>query len=265
LTTDGTAGSAGAKTDGIHLEKSQMTPNENTQRSMTPLAGVLILGLMAIGLGCASASVKPIAGTADQSMLPRPGVFLVYDFAVGADDVVIDTFGSEFQSEGKKLTEEEQTAYATADSLSVAIVEQLRKEGIDAQRARDGDVPPLHAILLKGQFITIDKGSRFKRMVIGFGAGSSELRVRGQAYQVTERGLRRIAEAEAKATGSKMPGMAIPVAGGAAMGSAATSAVISGGMNIAKEAGGAMNPDVKRIAAEIAERAKAFYVRQGWL
>jgi hypothetical protein len=242
-----------------------MTTNENSRRSMTPLAGILISSLAAIGMGCASAGVTPVAGSADQSMLPRPGVVLVYDFAVGANDVMVDSLGAEFMSEGEKLTEEEQTARATANAFSVTLVEQLRKEGINAQRANDGDVPPLHAIVLKGQFVTIDEGSRFKRMVIGFGAGSSELRARVQAYQATERGLRRIAAAEAEATGSKMPGMAIPVAGGAAMGSAATSAVISGGMNIAKETSGAMNPDAKRMAKEIAERAKAFYVRQGWL
>lgn len=102
-------------------------------------------------------------------------------------------------------------------------------------------------------------------MIIGFGAGSSELRARVQAYQATQHGLRRLAEAEAEASGSKMPGMAIPVAGGAAMGTAATSAIISGGMNIAKETRGAMNPDAERMAKKIAERAKAFYVRQGWL
>ena len=242
-----------------------MTTNENTRRSMTPLAVILILGLTAIGMGCASAGVTPVAGTANQSMLPRPSVVLIYDFAVGADDVVIDTFGAEFQSEGAKLTEEEQTAHATAIAFSVALVEQLQKDGINAQRAERGDLPPLHALVLKGQFITIDKGSRFKRMVIGFGAGSSELRARVQAYQATESGLRRIVEAEAEATGSKMPGMAIPVAGGAAMGSAATSAMISGGMNIAKESRGAMNPDAERMAKKIAERTKAFYVRQGWL
>jgi hypothetical protein len=242
-----------------------MTTNENTRRSMTPFAGILILGLTAIGLGCASAGVTPVAETRDNSMLPRPGVVFVYDFAVSSDDVVIDTLGAEFTSEGKKLSKEEEEAYATANALSESIVEQLRKEGIHAQRANDGDIPPLHAIVLKGQFITIDKGSRFKRMVIGFGAGSSELRASVQAYQATERGLRRIAEAEAAATGSKMPGMAIPVAGGAAMGSAATSAVISGGMNIAKETSGAMNPDAQRMAKKIAERAKAFYMRQGWL
>jgi hypothetical protein len=260
-----TAGPAGAETDGIQLEISQMTTNENTRRSMTPLAGILISGLMAIGMGCASAGVTPAAGTADQSMLPRPSVVFIYDFAVSSNDVVIDTLGAEFMSEGAKLTEEEQEAHAAANALSVSLVEKLQKEGINARRANDGDVPPLHALVVKGQFITIDKGSRVKRMVIGFGAGSSELRAKVQVYQATQRGLRRIVAAEAKATGSKMPGMAIPVAGGAAMGTAATSAVISGGMNIAKETRGAMNPDAQRMAGKIAARAKAFYVRQGWL
>ena len=258
-------GPDGAETDEIHLEKSQMTTNENPRRSMTPLAGILILGLTAVGMGCASAGVTPVAGAADPSMLPRPGVVLVYDFAVGADDVVIDTLGAEFQSERSKLSEEEQIAYATADELSVALVDALTQSGINARRARDEESPPLHAILLKGQFITIDKGSRIKRMVIGFGAGSSELRTRVQAYQATQSGLRRIAEAEAEATGSKMPGMAVPVGAGAAMGNLATSAAISGGMNIVDETRGAMNPDAKRLAEKIAERAKAFYVRQGWL
>jgi len=242
-----------------------MTTNQNARSTMTPLTWTLISGLAAIGMGCASAGVTPVAGTADQSMLPRPGVFYVYDFAVGPEDVMVDSLGAEFMSEGEKLSEEEKTAYATAEAFSIALVEELRKQGINAQRINRGAVPPLHSIILKGQFVTIDKGSRFKRMVIGFGAGSSEIRARVQAYQATERGLHRIVEAEAKATGSKTPGMAIPVAGGAAMGSAATSAVISGGMNITREARGAMNPDAERMAKKIAERAKDFYVRQGWL
>lgn len=242
-----------------------MTTHTHTRNSMKPYARTLVSGLIAIGLGCASASVTTIPATRDESMLPQPSVVYIYDFAVSANDVVIDTLGAEFMSEGEKLSEEERQAYATANALSEAIVAELLKRGINAKRASDGDIPPLHALVLKGQFITIDEGSRFKRMVIGFGAGSSELRASVQAYQATERGLRRIAEAEAEASGSKMPGMAIPVAGGAAMGSAATSAVISGGMNIARETRGAMNPDAQRMAEKIAERAKAFYKRQGWL
>ncbi len=123
----------------------------------------------------------------------------------------------------------------------------------------------MHALIVRGQFITIEKGSRFKRMVIGFGAGSSELRARVQVFQVTERGLHRIVEAEAEAKGSRAPGMAVPVGAGAAMGNAATSAMVSGGMNVVDEARGIANPDATRLAEKIAERAKAFYTRQGWL
>ncbi|MBW2578061.1 MAG: DUF4410 domain-containing protein [Deltaproteobacteria bacterium] len=242
-----------------------MTTNEYARRTTTPLTWILISGLIAIGMGCASAGVTPMAGSTDPGMLPRPGVLYVYDFAVGPEDVMVDSLGAEFMSEGEKLTKEEKTAYATAEAFSVALVGELRKEGINAQRINRGAVPALHSIVLKGQFVTIDTGSRFKRMVIGFGAGSSELRARVQAYQATARGLHRLVEAEAVAKGSKMPGMAVPVAGGAAMGSVATSAVISGGMNIAKETKGAMNPDAQRMAKKIAARAKAFYVRQGWL
>ncbi|MBW2495046.1 MAG: DUF4410 domain-containing protein [Deltaproteobacteria bacterium] len=242
-----------------------MVTNQHARRTATALAWISISVLIAIAMGCASARVTSTPEPGDPGMLPRPSVIYIYDFAVSPNDVVIDTLGAEFTSESEELTKEKKQAYATADALSKAIVEQLQKQGINAQRAKDGDIPPLNALVLKGQFITIDKGSRFKRMVIGFGAGSSELRANVQAYQATARGLHPIAEAVAEAKGSKAPGMAIPVAGGAAMGSAATSAIVSGGLNVARETRAAMSPDVKRMAEKIAERAKAFYVRQGWL
>ena len=76
---------------------------------------------------------------------------------------------------------------------------------------------------------------------------------------------RRIAEAEVKAQGNRMPGMAVPVGVGAATGNAARSAVISGGMNVVQEVTGGLQKDAGRIAGEIADRIKAFYERQGWL
>jgi hypothetical protein len=228
------------------------------------LQSMVIPVFIALALGCASAKITPTE-TASSERIPKPDVVLVYDFAVGPDDVVLDTLGHEFQSEAKERTKEEKQAYATAASLSEQLVAKLQKRGIPAERAEDRRVPPLHALVLKGQFLTINKGSRVKRMVIGFGAGSSKLQVRAQAYQATRYGLRRIAAAEVSSHGSKMPGMAVPVAGGAVAGTVATSAVISGGMNIAKETRGAMKDDAGRIADEIANRAQAFYERQGWL
>jgi hypothetical protein len=218
-----------------------------------------------ISLACASASVTPAQRYAGDERLPRPPVLLVYDFAVSPSDVVEDTLGPEFAAPRSPMSKEEEFARKVAASLSEQLVAKLEKRGIEATRATDGTIPLVDAMVLKGEFLTIDKGSRIKRMVIGFGAGSSELQVRVQAYQATEYGLRRIAQAEGEATGSKAPGMAVPVGAGAAMGSAATSAVISGGMNVVKEVRGGMGADAGRLANEIAKRAEAFYKRQGWL
>jgi hypothetical protein len=57
--------------------------------------------------------------------------------------------------------------------------------------------------VLRGEFLSIDKGSEIKRLVIGFGAGASEMRVRVRAYHATPSGLRRLAQAEAKAVGGR--------------------------------------------------------------
>jgi hypothetical protein len=59
--------------------------------------------------------------------------------------------------------------------------------------------------------------------------------------------------------------MAVPVGAGAAAGRVATSAVVSGGMNVAREVRGGMDADAGRLADEIAKRAEAFYKGQGWL
>ncbi len=122
-----------------------------------------------------------------------------------------------------------------------------------------------YALAVGFLLLSVDEGDQSKRMVIGFGAGASELRVDVQVYQETEFGARRISEGEADASGSKMPGMAVPVGAGAAAGRAATSAAISGAMSVTREIRGGMSADTKRLAEKIADRAEAFYQRQGWL
>jgi len=101
-------------------------------------------------------------------------------------------------------------------------------------------------------------------MIIGFGAGMTELRARGQVYQVTEARLQRISEGEGHSHGDRMPGMAVPVGVGAVAGRVVTSVIISGGMNIVQEISGELKNDVSRLADQIAERAVDFYTRQGW-
>ncbi len=217
-----------------------------------------------LAFGCAKAKIDTIQAAPTWRMM-KPPVVLIYDFAVTPEDALTDSFGAYWDGAGQAESKEIQIARATAASLSEQLVAKLQKKGIAAERARDDRAPPLHAVVVRGQFLDVDKGSRLKRMVIGFGAGSSKLVARVQVYQAVDWGLRRIAEAEATASGSKAPGMAVPLGAGAAAGSLAMSAAISGGMNIIREVRGGMDADAGRMAEQIAKRAEAYYQSQGWL
>lgn len=226
------------------------------------ITSIALVSLM--GLACATASIDSTVRYQGNRLLERPPVFLVYDFAVSAREAMVDTYGPSYGS-SRPSSLQDTKARKLAASLSRQLVDALNKKRIRARWASDTEVPPSNAIVLRGHFLTIDEGDQALRVVIGFGAGATELRVAVQVYQADESGLQRIVSAEASAKGSKMPGMAVPVAGGAMAGKAARSAVISGGMNVVQEVTGGLDSDAGRLAETLAKRAEAFYKRQGWL
>ncbi len=234
------------------------------RRGSVPNTVILLFLLTLVSAGCASTKVKPTQ-KADPNQVVRPSVVFVYRFATSETDLVLDTFGPAFISGTGSPENKLDEAHTVSRILAEELVKQLNDRGITAKHATYTDIPPLTALLVKGQFLTINEGSRAKRMTIGLGAGASKTVVQIQVYQVTEYGPRRVAAAEATAQGSRTPGMAIPVGAGAAMGRAATSAIISGGMNVAREVKGAMSEDAVSIAKKIADRAENFYKKQGWL
>ncbi len=200
-------------------------------------------------VGCAGASSRQTRQHVRDRTLPRPPVLLIYDFAVAPDD-----------APPSKDIERRQ---AIARSLSEQAVTKLGAIGIPAQRATASTTVPLHALVVKGQFVTIREGSRTARVLIGFGAGSTMLRLQVQVYQMMESGLLRISEAEAQARGSRTPGVAGPAAVAGATGQVAGVA-IAGGMSVVREAKGGIQADVGRLAERFAYKADAFYYRQGW-
>ena len=228
--------------------------------------GPALIGLVSLtGLACASAGVDSTQRYGADRKLPRPPVLLVYDFAVSPTDAMVDAYGAGYGASSKASSKDETKARKLAASLSKQLVDRLNKKGVKARWAADTEGPPLNAIVLRGHFVTIDEGSRIARMVIGFGAGATELRVAVQVYQADEWGLRRMVQADVSAEGSKMPGMAVPLGVGGLAGNLARAAVISGGSNIVQEVTGGLDADAGRLAEQIAKRTEAFYKRQGWL
>ncbi len=223
------------------------------------------IGLTALfALGCASAGVENVKRYTSELDVVRPSTILVYDFEVSGKGVVVDESGPEFVTGPGEPDERYEFGQKVAGALSEAIVAALREQELVAEVASPGMQPPMNALVLKGQFVTVDEGDQMARVIIGFGAGSTEIYARAQVYQQTASGLRPISEGDISAEGNSMPGMLVPVAGGAAAGSALTSAAISGGMATLREIGGPLAADLENIAEELADRTVAFYERRGW-
>ena len=210
----------------------------------------LVAGLvLSIVMGCASATTQRTGQVVEKNTLPKPPVLLIYDFSVAPDDA--------------PPSAEIERGRAIAKSFSEDVVEKLEAVGITARRATDSTPVPLHALVVKGQFVTIQEGSRAQRMVIGFGAGSPLLRVEVQLYQMMGNGLQRISEVEGQARGSRMPGMALPGGVAAATGFLVP-VFVKGGLTTVREVRADIQADIDRLAERFAYKTVAFYYRQGW-
>jgi hypothetical protein len=227
----------------------------------------LIFALIPLFLvGCAGGSAKPTSHYRGTEKLPTPPAAYIYDFAVHAEDVVVDTFGPDFVHSDEASTGERlQEGRKVANALSEALVTNLAQSGITARRATATTHIPLNAIVVKGQFVSIKEGDETARVVVGFGAGAEKLEARVQVYQMREDGLRRISTSEGEAHGRKTPGVAGPAAVAVGAGMVA-GVVVSTAMNLKSEAiDGSMQTNVNNLADEFVKIAVKFYKRHGWL
>jgi hypothetical protein len=218
-----------------------------------------------LALSCAGAEIQSSRRLVHEKEIVKPSVIMVFDFAVSSNDVAADGTGPEFATGTGDAGERQDLGRAVSTLLAESIVEQLEEREIDAVRGHIDMNVPMNALLLKGQFVTVDEGDQMKRVLIGFGAGATEVKVQTQVYQRTGIGIRQISEGELIAEGSKMPGLAVPVGAGAAAGNAMRSAVVAGSMTTIRETLGGLAKDVDNLAEALAERTAKYYKRRGWL
>ena len=225
-----------------------------------------LLMALAVLAGCASSDVT--SRRSFEGELTKPARVVVYDFSATPQDVPADSVlaGQFARREAPQSEEEIALGRDLGSRVAKRLVETLNELGIPAERAADGAVPQLGDGVIKGAFVSVDEGSRLKRMLIGFGAGAAELRTVVEGYQLRETGLFPLGSAEIEAGGGKMPGVLAPVGVGAAAGRAATSAIVSGGANVVKEVGPeSIEAASLRTAEEISKIVEEAYRKRGWL
>ncbi len=217
--------------------------------------------------GCASSEVTARRKLAE-GVVSKPGRILVYDFASSVDQIDDGSVISPYvqQRTTPQSLEQRATGLKLGDLVAGHLVKDILALGMPAERENSLRPARVGDLIIKGEFFSIDKGSRMKRMLIGFGAGANELKTHVMGYQVTSTGLEPLGDAEFRAAGGKMPGMAVPLVGAAIGGSLAITAAVSGGLNTAQE----ISPEslegaAKRTADEITKILSRVFARQGWI
>ena len=229
---------------------------------------MVILGLAVASLAaCARTSVENVSSRAIG--LPRPQLIVVHDFGVSAGDVALDSgVGARLKlmmRETPAAEEELKIGREVARIVTENLVKEISKLGLPAVPAATAGPVSGPTLSIEGHFVSVDEGNRLRRMVVGFGAGASEVRTLVQVYETTNEGRRLVEDFYTTVKSSLKPGMG-PMAGvGAAAGRAASSAVLSGGIGIATERSQGVDGDAKHTAEQITQTLKKFFVEQGWI
>ena len=229
---------------------------------------ICMLALAALA-GCASSEITQRQSYSAQEWLPRPGRIIVYDIQGTAADIsataAITGYYSRRQS--PQTAQEVQVGRQLGAQVADTLVREILNMGMPAQRAGHGPLPQLGDVLITGQFISIDEGDRTKRVIIGFGKGSGELKTHIEGYLVTERGHRLLGTRQVGAAGGKKPGLLVPGIVTAATANPA-GLIVSSVMSIKgekKKGSETIEGAAKRTAKEIAKELKIIFRRQGWI
>jgi len=234
-------------------------------RFHTPIAAAL-LALIAL-VGCASTEVT------DREIypgrrLPRPKRILVYDFAASYADLPAWSAARyrDAAPDTPPTAEELATGRKLGVDVAAALVADIREMGLPAVRAGESE-PRLGDYALVGLFESIDEGSAIKRVVIGFGSGTAELKTQVEGYRMTEAGMHKLGSREVDAGGAgKTPGIVIPiivtVATANPIGLAVGGAVKAGGEVTGRST---IEGTARRTADALAEQLRGAFQRQGWI
>jgi hypothetical protein len=240
----------------------------NRQKQIHPI--FLFFGLAALLLLASCGPTKVKTTEEYTGKLPRPDRILVYDFAVSPDEVKHDTgLSAEIVRavEGKPRTADElKIGHAAAGALAKELVKKIQGFGLPAERA--AGVPPTsgNILLVQGQLVSVDQGNRTERVVIGFGAGRTDVKANVQVYDITAEGKQKVEQLQADAKSGRKPGMALMMGAGALAGHLLTSAVVSGTVSAAGEASWeTVEADARRLAKDVAKELGQFFVAQEWI
>jgi Domain of unknown function (DUF4410) len=233
------------------------------------IANAVVFTVLAVLAACTSAqSQMETAG----EMMPAPQVVIVDTFSASPDEVQLDEgLSTEIEQaikarRGTSRTEQEmQAGRQVADAIADKLVVEIQDMGLRAERGSAVSAGTQNALLIKGQLVSIDEGNRTERVIIGLGAGRSDVRAHVQVYEVTPTGSRLIDTIEVDGKSGLTPGMAETMGVGGLTGHLLVATAVGGGVHVVSETMSAdVVADADRAAKGIAKQLSVLFAREGW-
>lgn len=229
------------------------------------LIGFGVAMAIVVSFGCGRARVRNVEAP-PAATLPRPARIVVFDFDTGAADVRVGRSPRRTASRavGLYVDQTDVLAEVIANTVTARLVEDLRARGFNAEKAAKAAPPARNDLVIQGQFVQIDQGSQVQRLVIGLGVGATEVRSQVQMFQVGANGWEPVKQFDTVAQGSRFPGGAFWVAGGAVAGTVVTSAMITSGVGVFREIIASIDRDARRTAEQVAAKVTELSTAQRW-
>ncbi len=243
--------------------ETNLSPRAPAGKRGSLLAAGLVFALLFTGCASTKISNRQIHVT---EKLPRPAHVWVYDFASSPADVPNDSSLAGAPPADAQTEEEAALGRELGAIIATQLVKNLDKLGLPAEHATNGTVMLVNDVTIRGYLVSVDEGSTTKRMTLGFGSGSAELKTIVEGYHMTPEGLRKMGSGELNARGGKGPGAALGGATWLITGNP-VGLIVGGGIKIYGEASGNSRIEgrARQTAKEISEQLEIRCKDQGWI
>jgi len=228
---------------------------------------ITFLLLLFLGIGCASTKVSDRERYAAER-LPLPAQIIVYDFVTTPEDVASDSAlaGQTAAPADPPAAEQVELEKQLGMQIAAELAANIREMGLPAVRATSQTVSRVNDIMIRGYLLSVDQGSELKRVTLGFGSGSSQLKTLVEGYQMTASGPRKLGQGSIDAGAGKMPGGAVGLAALLITHNPVGLAVQAGVQGYGELSGSAkIQGRAKQTAKEIAEQLKIRFKEEGWI
>jgi hypothetical protein len=217
------------------------------------LAALMLFGCTSVD----SAAERQIA----EQRLPRPAMIVVHDFAVSPDEVQSGGAWSSprLLKDTARTGAEKAVGHAFADQFAAALVEEIRKLGLPAERAAAPNLPSGGMVTIEGRFISL-AGDPSEPGIVGFAGGWPEVEADVQLYGSDRSGERLTEDIEVSLSEGDhaLPAALLPDP-------TITAGQVATPQPPSPELKAKLAPAARQAAATVAGQLEPFFAAQGWI